>query len=262
METRTISVFPKAQPHDFEGRFREILADPSNSHIPRVDNAGTLQDGHVVMHNGLLVKANYYGDFSRILTLNKGVHESQEERVFMEVLKHIQPGATMIELGAYWAFYSMWFQQQIQNATNIMIEPNREYLQCGIDNFKLNGLKGRFFLGGIGPQGMNFNKFLSDHRIDYVDILHADIQGAELYLLGSIRDLLRMKKIGYFFISTHSQDLHTMCMEFLEDHDYVILASADFDNETYCFDGVLVARDKSKSGLEPIRLDVRNKATI
>ncbi len=256
----TVLASPKANADDFEGRFREVLADPSNNHIPRVKNAGSLINGHVVMHNGLLVPPDYYGDFSKILTLNKGVHEPQEERMFMEVLKHIPPGATMIELGAYWAFYSMWFQREIPNATNYVIEPVRENLDCGIRNFKLNGLQGRFFQKGIGPQGMDFQQFLVDKKIAYIDLLHADIQGAETYLLESISELLRERKIGYLFVSTHSQDLHTSCVSFLMDHGYKILASADFDNETFCYDGVLVARDSAKPGLEPIKLDVRTTA--
>jgi hypothetical protein len=258
-----ISDLPKARVDDFEGRFREVLSDPSNCYIPRCENAGTVQDGHIIMHNGLKVTQDYYGEFINILLLNKGVHEPQEERIFMEVLKYIPPGATMIEIGAYWAFYSMWFQQQIPNAKNFMIEPDVKNANCGINNFKLNNMGGKFFLCGIGPHeegGLDFIKFLVDNRIDYVDLLHMDIQGAELYLLITAQEIFAKKKVGYLFVSTHSQDIHTECIRFLIDHDYLILASADFDNETFCYDGIIVARDSAKQGLDPIRLDIRKAA--
>lgn len=263
MVQTNLSNLPKAKEDDFEGRFKEVLSDPSNCYIPRCENAGTLQDGHIIMHNGLKVIQDYYGEFINILLLNKGVHEPQEERIFMEVLKYIPPGATMIEIGAYWAFYSMWFQQQIPNAKNFMIEPDVKNATCGINNFKLNNMEGKFFLCGIGPieeGGIDFIKFLLDNKIDYVDLLHMDIQGAELYLLIMAQEIFVKKKVGYLFVSTHSQDIHTECIRFLIDHDYMILASADFDNETFCFDGIIVARDSTMQGLNPIGLDIRKAA--
>ena len=90
----------------FPERFVDILSDPSNLFIKRCEKAGQIIDGNVVMHNGILVPQNcYYGPFSQIFTLNKGAHEPAEERMFAEVLEHIPSGGTIIELGAYWAFY-------------------------------------------------------------------------------------------------------------------------------------------------------------
>ena len=249
---------PKAHSDDFEGRFREVLSDPSNKHIPRVPDAGTLQNGHLVMHNGLLVTPDYYGDFFKILTLNDGVHEPQEERMFMEVLKHLRPGATMVELGAYWAFYSMWFQKEISDGESFLIEPAQDRLDVGRRNFELNGFDGKFFQGEIGPEGIDFKQFLIDQDIHHLDLLHADIQGFELFLLESITSLLEANKISYLFLSTHTQQLHISCLQLLKNHNYKILASADFDHETYCYDGVIVARNQLVAGLEPIQLDVRS----
>jgi hypothetical protein len=49
-----------------------------------------------------------------------GHHEPQEEKVFHEVLKQIRPGGVMIELGAYWGYYSLWFHKNIVRATNYL----------------------------------------------------------------------------------------------------------------------------------------------
>jgi hypothetical protein len=90
---KTQSVAAKARDVDFNGRFREIIADPVNLLIDRHPLAGCVDDGKVILHNGLKVPASgpfaYYGDFSKILVTNRGVHEPLEEFCFQEVLKAI-----------------------------------------------------------------------------------------------------------------------------------------------------------------------------
>ena len=63
------------------------------------------------MHNGVLVqRGSYYGETATVLLeLNRGVHEPQEERIFQEVLPYIPAGGSILELGAYWGFHSIWF---------------------------------------------------------------------------------------------------------------------------------------------------------
>ena len=180
----------KASARDLWGRCREVCADPNNKFIPRVKNAGKEIDDCLIMHNGLKVKMAefaYCDDFARIvLTTNKGVHEPQEERVFMEVLKHMPEKAAMIELGAYWAFYSMWFKKEVNNASCYMIEPDEQKLICGKENFKLNGMDGFFVKGKIGyDDGIRVDDFIKEKKLGFVHILHSDIQGAELEMLRS-----------------------------------------------------------------------------
>jgi len=104
------------------GRFTDIISDPNNLYINRVNNAGKIENDTVILHNGIKVtRDGYYGDFSGILTINGGCHEPAEERMFQEVLKFIPENGTMIELGCYWAFYSIWFNKTIKNAQNYCI---------------------------------------------------------------------------------------------------------------------------------------------
>src|SRR5262249_31433891 len=84
--------------------------------LPRVVNAGTVMtqnDGTVVqiMHNGIKVLAGgYYGRWMQDLIVRcRGVHEPQEEVVFAEIMKHLPDNGTMIELGGFWSYYSIWF---------------------------------------------------------------------------------------------------------------------------------------------------------
>ena len=82
---------------------------------------------------------------------------------------------------------------------------------------------------------------MDEENIDRLGILHADIQGAEEYLFETISELLDHKRIDFLFVSTHSQKLHEFCRKFLLETDYTIIADADFDNDTFCYDGLIVA---------------------
>ena len=54
--------------YSFEDRFIDIMSDPNNLLIPRVANAGQIEDGNVILHNGIKVsQTGYYGDFRECL---------------------------------------------------------------------------------------------------------------------------------------------------------------------------------------------------
>lgn len=246
----------KAQTGDYEGRIRQVVSDPNNIYIPRVANAGEVIGDYQIMHNGIKVLAGGYcrGLIDKMLKVNKGVHEPQEERVFMEVLRYMAPESTMIELGSWWAFYSMWFYNEVKDAQCFMIEPDKNLMEIGKKNFIANQMKGDFTLGNIGDRGIKIDDYIKEKGIDFVDILHSDIQGAELQMLQGAERAIDEGKIGYFFIGTHRQKLHYDCLSFLKAHDYIIITSIDFDNETYCFDGVLVARLAKHVGIDPMEI--------
>lgn len=246
----------KAAPEDLSGRIREIRSDPCNERIARVEHAGETVDGHFVMHNGLLVKPMCRG-YMKLLEANAGCHEPQEEYVFQEVLKHIPSGGCIVELGAYWGFYSMWFAKAVAQARCYLVEPSRKNLKTGQYNFRKNGLEGNFFHSKIGHEYLGVDRFLDKQMIRFVDVLHADIQGAELEMLEDAEDSLNRGRIGCLFVGTHSQDLHYRCKAFLEERGYIVIAHADFDHGTYCCDGVLVVRHKDVAGPEPIDLPLR-----
>lgn len=83
--------------------------------IPKVANAGqtiTRNGAKLqIMHNGLQVLyGGYHGDWmAKIIENLKGHHELQEEVVFDAILKRLGPESSMIELGCFWSYYSLWF---------------------------------------------------------------------------------------------------------------------------------------------------------
>lgn len=225
-------------------RFREIISDPLNLLIERVPMAGAIENGQITLHNGLRVPINnYYGQFSTILAINRGVHEPLEEYVFQEVLRQLDPAkpVEMIELGSYWAHYSMWLKSRLPHARTTCVEPERANLESGRKNFALNGMSGEFIQAFVSDEHFKVDTFLVDRPTDEIDILHADIQGYELQMLMGSKAALRDQRIKRIFISTHSQDLHHNVVQALKDVDYRVDVSADFENESTSFDGFIYA---------------------
>jgi hypothetical protein len=97
---------------------------------------------------------------------------------------------------------------------------------------------------------------LSDHRLDHLSILHADVQGAELDMLRGASRALEHQRIDYLFISTHSNALHEGCRSQLEAVGYRIVSSINLD-ETYSEDGVLVAKRPGAPGPDAVPLSKR-----
>jgi hypothetical protein len=249
------------------GRIGTVMLSPDNQSIERVSNAGKIKGDVQIMHNGIKIHVgSYYGDGNTVLlSKNKGVHEPQEEKVFEEIIKLLPHDATMLELGAFWGFYSMSFQQKVKDGINYLIEPDPHALLSGKNNFKLNALTGHFFnyyISDVDSPGevatVTIDRFLDENKIMRLDILHSDIQGFELKMLKGASKHLRQAKIDYIFISTHSNELHTDCINHLKNYDYQILCEANLD-ETYSWDGLIVAKHKNVQG--PTVVPISKKLT-
>jgi len=248
-------------------RIDEVISCPDNAHIPRVPEAGSLVDGSLVMHNGIRVGGlGYYGaGILKMLVENRGVHEPQEERAFAAVLPHLPAGSTMLELGAYWAYYSLWFAKTVEDARCFLVEPVSAHLRSGEVNFEMNNARGVFTQAFVaseektdraGSRYVAVDPFCERHQIQHLAILHSDIQGGEADMLRGAKTILGKKSVDWVFISTHSNKLHVECAEILRSHGYLIMASADLD-ETYSCDGLIVA--KAHAGLEPKTIEISTK---
>ena len=249
-------------------------------YIPKVTNAGNIEIYNGVpvqiMHNGVRVLlGGYHGNWmSTIISILKGHHEPQEEKVFYEVLKTIPNKATMIELGSSWAYYSAWFNKAIVGAFNYMIEPHPEKLALGKKNFVLNDMVGTFynaFIGSTTDRNAVFidwdekefilpkiciDDFVMENKINFIHILHSDIQGAEYEMLLGAQKTMLDKKIGYIFISTHG-NWHKQCYNFLKNFDFIIIAEHT-PQESYSGDGLIVGRHSSYPGLNYIEISKNN----
>jgi hypothetical protein len=223
--------------NEWKQRVNLACEAPDNAFIPRIPNAGKILRGKQIMHNGLRINAgSYYGfEESILIHANRGVHEPQEERVFQEVLSNIKSGSVMIEMGAYWSFYSMWFNKTVNGAKNYMLEPDGFNIGSGRHNFRLNGMVGEFRHCGIGevsggtmPSGIPIiciDDFVRTEGIAHVHLLHADIQGHEVAMLRGAASLFTNQSVDWAFISTHEERLHAECLELLTKYEYSVVAS-------------------------------------
>lgn len=243
----------RAQRRHWDARIADVLSCPDNAHLTRVPAAGKIVNGFQIMHNGLKVLADgYYGDgITRLLKANRGCHEPQEEVVFQEVLRRLPESAVMLELGAYWAFYSMWFSREVRSPQVFLVEQDRLSLDVGRTNFRANHCTGHFTHALVGatpatePGGattISVDSFALEHGLNNIEILHSDIQGFEVEMLRGAVHALESKRIRYLFISTHSEDLHSQCHSFLEERAYEIVVSIS-PAHSFSVDGILTARD-------------------
>lgn len=244
-------------------RIEIVKQCPDNEKIQGHPDGGKILKNCQLMHNALKITLGSYYDYGNAVLLqeNKGIHEPQEEYVFQEVLKTLPSEACMMELGSYWAFYSMWFAASIKKAKCIMIEPDPHKMNFGKLNFKLNKLTGTFDLAFVDQYtnlkpsipSYSVDHLFKKHKINFLHILHSDIQGFEYKMLQGALDSINENKIGYIFISTHSNKLHYQCKDFLEQHNFEIICSFDLD-ETYSWDGVLVGKHKALKGINSLTI--------
>jgi hypothetical protein len=223
------------------------------------------------MHNGLKIGLGSYYQLENALLIekNQGVHEPQEEYAFQEVLKLMPNGATMVELGSYWAFYSMWFASAVSNYNCYLIEPDPHNLLVGKWNFQMNKLKGNFKHAIVAnrktndktPAVLSIDSLVEEQNIDFIDILHSDIQGYEYEMLLGAKRAFETKIVGYIFISTHSAELHTSCKRFLLENNFEIVCDADLE-ASYSWDGLIVARCKNYGNSISISIHRRDQKNI
>jgi hypothetical protein len=235
-----------AKGRSFEERFRDVISDPLNLLIRRHPLAGTVTDGLVTLHNGHRVPIDgegvYYGGFSRILIYNRGVHEPLEEFAFQCLLPYLPAEPVMLELGSYWAHYSMWMAQFRPGSLLHLVEPDAANLAAGEANFRRHGYRGCFTQAFVGSgDGLKVDDYMRACGLDRLTLLHSDIQGHELDMLTGAATALAEHRIDWLFVSTHSQHLHQAVITKLQDFNYRIEVSSDFETHTTSFDGFIMA---------------------
>jgi FkbM family methyltransferase len=254
-------------------RMEMTISCRDTDYIKKVKDAGVIKKQNgvevQVMHNGLLVKnGGYHGTWmSDIITSLKGHHEPQEEKIFYEVLKRLEPGATMIELGCFWSYYSVWFNTAVKDAKNICCEPDPVNLALGKENASLNNTKDMNFVqsaAGADDGAMidivmesdmpntasvpvrTVDSLLREFRWKKLDILHMDVQGFEMSALQGALESIKAKKVRFLFVSTHhylfsdNPNTHGECMAFIKENGGSIISSHTIP-ESFSGDGLIVA---------------------
>ena len=275
-------------PHERKRIMTTISATDADE-IPKVEGAGEVLeiDGRTVqrMHNGLLLEEGGYGGpwMTEIIRSLHGHHEPQEERVFHAIVERLKAEGgpkRMIEFGSYWSYYSLWFATSITDAEVIGLEPDPNNMEVGRRNAKLNiaGEKVTFIAGAIGadPGGKMIFENESDGRStevelydmpslfatkgwDSVDLILADIQGAETSLLEISENEFVAGRVRFAVISTHHNSIsgdpltHQRALEFFQRIGAHIIAEHSVP-ESFSGDGLIAVafREKDKDLVVPI----------
>ena len=238
--------------------------------IPKVPDAGMVkcEDGEriQIMHNGVKVIADGYCGawMTRLIELSRGHHESQEEVLFNAVLNSLPPGGTMLELGGFWAFYSISFLIADHKRKAIVAEPDPAHLAVGQKNLNLNGLTAELVQGYVGHTPgvvtpfqteesgtldivcLDLPALLEANKFETLTIFHCDAQGAELAALTQMKEYFLAGRVKWVFVSTHHHRIsgdplmHERCVMLLRQFGATIVAEHDV-YESYSGDGLICA---------------------
>jgi hypothetical protein len=261
--------------NDLERRIQLTVSCRATDAILKVEGAGgfTTINGieAQIMHNGVLVvRDGYLGPWqTRVIAELNGHHEPQEEVVFHAILERLAAngqGFAMVELGAWWSYYSLWFKKRFPSSTIVGIEPDLPFLETGRRNYLLNGVDDALLLHGVvGPtpgevfrfvaasdgrehevRQYGLDELLSMASVSFFDVVLADIQGAETTFLSTNADLLRNGAVRFAVISTHDPMISGSATTHRQVIDQVLslgghIVAEHSVSESFSGDGLVVA---------------------
>jgi len=185
-----------------------------------------------------------------------GFYEKENQKIFRELIKK---GDIVFDVGAHVGFFTLLASALVGNKGEVFaFEPSKrniEFLrkhvklnQCrniklivsaasdysGIGNFDItaNSFTGKLDKKTTQKEGgvkvITLNKFVDDNKISKVDFIKIDVEGEELKVLEGSRKIIAKFKPN-MLISTHSQNLHIRCLEFVKQFGYSEIRD-DFKN--------------------------------
>ena len=248
--------------------------------IPKVANAGAVEmiDGRPVqiMHNGLrVVYGGYHGDWmATVIHGLRGHHEPQEEKAFYEILRYCRPKTSIIELGAFWAYYSMWYLKSIPFSRAYCLEPDAKHLAVGQENMRLNGLEAHVGTGRIRQidfsEHTTTTEFGESVVIPQYTMPSPDDPVRPARVRAVARRCSRCRawparvicaafaagQIRFVVVSTHHSSIsgsvstHADCLALLEQNHAHIVCEHDSD-ESFSGDGLIVAAMRPEDEIIP-----------
>jgi FkbM family methyltransferase len=288
-----VSIFSE----DEQRRIDLTVAVRDTDIIPKVPNAGEVveRDGVPVqvMHNGIVVREGcYYGAWmTEIIRRLRGHHEPQEELAFHAVLERLAsdtPEPTMVELGSFWAYYSLWAKHAIPAARLILVEPDPANMEIGRGNLELNGVEASAIVHAAVGREHNANVTLiresdghrhkirqvsidglmSEYGLERIDLLLCDVQGAEVQTLRGAARGLAERRVRFLVLSTHHHRIsgdpltHQRCLQLLQQAGLLIIAEHSV-SESCSGDGLIVASTDPRDDDLHVRVTIaRSRDTL
>ena len=169
-------------------------------------------------------------------------HYDDEIKLFNQVLDNVEDHEpVMIEVGSFWAWWSLMFRKRFNKGKNILIEYAKTQLRCGERNFELNKCSYVSYHAGMAishttqkgvkdlGNNITLSQVIKENKISTVDVLHMDIQGSELEALKSMSEFLENRTIRQIVIGTHNHlvgyDVHESTVRHLMKYKYKLIKS-------------------------------------
>lgn len=275
---------------DIDGRIAMTVSCRDCDGIEKVASAGAISfrgnERVQVMHNGIEVLAGgYHGDWmEKIIADLHGHHEPQEELAFHALLSHCRSGSLMIELGSFWAYYTLWYLRKVEGSSAICVEPDPVNMLVGKKNAALNNCVERiqFVEAWIGEFAAPVHVAVGESAMKpitlpclemktvasmasgrEIELLHIDAQGAELGFVRSMGEASSL--VRFLVVSTHHEQIsrspttHLDCLNEIERWGGAILCEHSVE-ESFSGDGLIVASFRAGDRGIPIPKISRNNA--
>jgi FkbM family methyltransferase len=255
-------------------RIAQTVAVRDTDVIPKLPQAGevTLRDGERVqiMHNGIVVtEGAYHGAWmTEVIQQLRGHHEPQEELAFHTILERLASDTaspTMVELGCFWAYYSMWAKCRVPSTRLILVEPDPGNLDVGRHHLELNHMEASTVLAAVGKEHgaqviltwesdgqphptaqVSLDGLMRDFGLAKIDLLLCDVQGAETDMLLGAAEALAERRLRFLVLSTHHHSIsgdpltHQRCLRLLRDAGAHVIAEHSV-SESCSGDGLIAA---------------------
>ena len=82
--------------------------------------------------------------------------------MFAEIMRYVSPGATMVGLGGYWSYYSMWILRESAGTRAVVVEPVSAHVEIGRMNARLNSCAPTFVQAFVGRYSVPSRPFRTE----------------------------------------------------------------------------------------------------
>jgi hypothetical protein len=138
----------------------------------------------------------------------------------------------MVELGSFWAYYTLWYLTEVPGARAVCIEPDPNHMRIGKCNAEMNGMADRinnridFVDGCIGGTTVTQISHMcassgAERKLpcfsmadivqlgggSIIELLHIDAQEVELEFMGSMAQAVYNGQVRFAIVSTHHRTI-------------------------------------------------------